>query len=511
MPTKQHLSKASDRGSPGKVRDRSFHSAQDRFHPQLSEALGRPPAVNERREWVPAVGEEPRLIKGRAKRALQVGTLTTSVGGSYLWHALRRPFQSASKKEQELLDTHLKNALRVVESSETMRGAFMKLVQLLSMRGDLFSPDVMEILSVVQSSVPPMSYSLIREQVRKELGRYPKKIFRHFATEAFAAASLGQVHQARLKSGEDVVVKVQYPGVDETVAQDLKNLRALLHILALIARDVMRQKVDAAEIYQELEERLHEELDYVHEANNIALFQRMFADDDQVVIPQVYPDASSRRVLTLEHIEGYKLQDILAPEVDKELRDWVAVKYFQVVWRQIFEFGVLHTDPHPGNYLVTYHPKLVILDFGSVRVFAEEIRQAYHQLAQAVLEQDKKTMAHCFIRLGYLDLKDDPAPLIRIMNVIFEPVLQDRVYNPRDFHSVEKVMEVATIGLENRIFKTPGHRLFLLRALIGLESYVQQFGTVTNWHRIFRKCIEMVPEPLPRSSIAVRRCDRLPS
>lgn len=449
--------------------------------------------------------QKPGLTQGRVKRALQVGTLTTSVGGSYLWHALRRPFQSASKKEQELLDTHLRNALRLVESSRAMRGAFMKLVQLLSMHNDFFPPEALAILSVVQSSVPPMSYSLIREQVRKELGKYPEKIFRHFAAKAFAAASLGQVHRAELKSGEAVVVKVQYPGVDETVAQDLKNLKVLLHILTLIARDVMRQKVDTAEVYQELEERLHEELDYVHEANNIALFQRMFADDEEIMVPQVYPDVSSRRVLTLEYVEGYKLQDILAPEVDKELRDWVAIKYFQAVWRQIFEFGVLHTDPHPGNYLVTYHPKLAILDFGSVRVFPEEIRKAYHQMARAVLARDEPTMARCFVRLGYLDPQDDPAPLIRIMNVIFEPVLEDRVCNPRDFHSAEKAMEVATISLENRIFKIPGHRLFLLRALIGLDAYVQQFGTVTNWHRIFHECIEAVP----CSSFPVRECDRV--
>ncbi len=437
------------------------------------------------------------LTHGRTRRALQVGTLTTSVGGSYLWHLLRRPFQAKSKREQELLDTHMKNALRMVESSQAMRGAFMKLVQMLSMRSDLFPAEVLQVLSVVQSSVPPMSYSLIREQVKRELGAYPEKLFRSFEPEAFAAASLGQVHQARLKSGEEVVVKVQYPGVEQTVAQDLKNLKLLLQTLTLLVRDVLRQKIDAAEVYQELEERLSEELDYRYEAQNVARFRRMFADDQEILIPQVFPQLSSRRVLTLEYMEGYKLQDVLSPQVDRQLRDWVAIKYFCTVWRQIFEFGVLHTDPHPGNYLVTFHPKLVILDFGSVRVFPEEIRRAYHRLAQALLRQDEKTMAHCFVLLGYLDPEGDPAPLIRIMKVVFEPVLQDRVYDPKDFHSVEKAMEVATISLENRLFKTPGHRLFLLRALLGLEAYVQQLGTVANWHRLFRRCVEAVPDPSP--------------
>ncbi len=443
---------------------------------------------------MPAKKQSTGLTKGRTKRALQVGSLTTSVGSSYLWHALKRPFQATGKKEQELLDLHLKNALRIVDSSRELRGAFMKLVQMLSMRSDIFPPEVVNILSVVQSSVPPMDYNLIRAQVKTELGKYPEQLFKRFDREAFAAASLGQVHRARLKSGEDVVVKIQYPGVDETVVQDLQNVKALLHIFTLITRDVLRQKFDAGEIYQEMEERLREELDYVHEANNVALFQRLFADDAEVIIPQVYPDFSSRRVLTMEFIDGYKLQDILAPGVDKELKDWVAIKYFQITWRQICEFGILHTDPHPGNYLVTYHPKLAMLDFGSVRVFPEEIRAGYRTLAKAILERDEKTMARCFVLLGYIDPGVDPAPLVRIMYSIFESVLEDRVYDPRDFDSVGKTMEVTAIGLENRIFNAPGHRLFLVRALLGLDSYVHQFGTVTNWHRLFRKCIESVKE-----------------
>lgn len=438
---------------------------------------------------MPAKKKSTGLTQGRTKRALQVGTLSTSVGSSYLWHALKRPFQSAGKKEQELLDLHLKNALRIVESSRELRGAFMKLIQMLSMRSDLFPSEVLDILSVVQSSVPPMEYDLIRTQVKKELGKYPEQLFQSFDTTACAAASLGQVHRAQLKSGEEVVVKVQYPSVDNTVAQDLKNMKALLQTFTLITRDVLRQNFDAGEVYQEMEERLQEELDYVHEAQNLALFQRLFAADEDIIIPRLYANYSSRRVLTMEFIDGYKLQDILVPSVDKELRDWVAVKYFQITWRQLFAFGALHTDPHPGNYLVTYHPKLAMLDFGSVRLFPEDIRKGYLTLAKAVLARDEKAMARCFVSLGYLNPGDDPAPLIRIMYIIFEPVSEDREYDPRDYHSVEKAMEVTTISLEHRIFNAPGHRLFLLRALLGLESYTQQFGTVTNWHQLFRQCI----------------------
>jgi len=430
------------------------------------------------------------LIQGRAKRALQVGSLTSAVGGSYAWHALTRLFQSADKNEQALFALHLKNALRVVERSRDLRGAFMKLVQMLSMRGDLLPSEVIDVLSVVQSSLPPMDYALIREQLKTELGAWPERLFTHFEPEAFAAASLGQVHRARLRNGRQVVVKIQYPGVDKTVEQDLKNMQALLRVLTLLTRDVLRQPFEMDEIYAEMAARLHEELDYVHEAENIRRFRRLFDDDDELIIPRVFPKFSSRRVLTMDYVDGYTFQDILAPGVDKDLKDWVAIKYFQITWRQIFDFGVLHTDPQPGNYLVTYHPKISMLDFGSVRIFPPAVRRAYLALARGIVERDEQTMAECFVALGFLDAGVDPAPLVQIMYLIFEPVLEDRVYDPHDYHSAEKSMAVTALSLEHRIFNAPGHRLFLVRALLGLEAYVQQFRTITNWHRLFWESIE---------------------
>jgi len=433
---------------------------------------------------------ESRLTRGRARRVLKVGELATSVGTSYVWEALKSPFRSKGQRQQALLDTHIRNAVRIVESSKELKGAFMKLVQMLSMRDDMLPAEALSVLSVVQSQVPPMAYAEIRAQVKRELGRTPEQLFRAFDEEAFAAASLGQVHRAVLKDGTEVVVKVQYPGVDETVEQDLSNIKALLQVFQMIGRDVMQQKIDNREVYQELEERLHEELDYVNEAKNIALFQKMFADDPEVMIPEVYPEYCSRRVLTMSRIDGYPLADILKPGIDQSTKDWVALKYFRVTWRQIFEFGTLHTDPHPGNYLVSFHPRLALLDFGSIRVFPEQIRRGYHGLAEAMLADDAPAMAANLVRLGFLDRGDDPEPMIRIMRLIFEPVLVDRKYDPRKYDVLERGMQIATIGIENRLFKAPGHRVFLARALIGLDAYLKQLGTVANWHRVFRACVE---------------------
>ncbi len=431
------------------------------------------------------------LTTGRTRRALKVGTLTTQVGSSYLFNALKRPFQSVAAQRKDLLDTHLRNAMLIVERSKELKGTFLKLLQMLSMRSDLLPPEVLEVLSVVQSQVPPMPFAMIRKQVVKELGAPPEQLFAEFEEEAFAAASLGQVHRARTLDGDDVAVKVQYPGVDETVAQDLKNVKALLQTFTLIARDVLRQSVDVDDVYRELEERLGEELDYENEGRNTARFAAMLADDDEIVIPRPFAELTSRRVLTLSFVDGYKLADILSPGVDQDLKDWVAIKYFRVLWRQVFELGTLHTDPHPGNYLVTYHPKLAILDFGSIRIFPEEIRAAYLGLARALLDHDRAAAAKACVALGFLGPRDDPAPLLQILDLIFAPAIdEDRDYDPREYDSVDRAMQVATIAIEHRVFRSPGHRVFLMRALLGLDSYLQQLGTVANYHRLFRECVE---------------------
>lgn len=434
------------------------------------------------------------LTSGRAKRALKVGGLATSVGTGYLREALLAPFRSRGKRDQAMLDTHVQTAMKIVEGSQELRGAFTKLIQLLSMRDDLLPTQMLDVLSSVQSDVPPMSYAKISEQIRRELGKAPEELFRVFEPEAFAAASLGQVHRAELKDGTLAVVKVQYPGVDATVKHDLQNMKALLQTLTMVGRDVLRQKVDSQEIYQELEDRLFEELDYENEARNIGLFRRMFADDPEVEIPAVYPELSSRRVLTMDRLEGYPLADILAPNVDQELKDWVAVKYFRTVWRQLFEFGVLHTDPNPGNYMVTFHPHLCLLDFGSIRIFPEPLRRAYHDFAKAILAFDREALAHSYLELGYLDPEDDPEPMHEMVRIIFEPVFSDTDFDPRKYDSVERGMQVASLALEHRVFKAPNHRVFLVRALMGLDAYLKQLGTVTNWRRHFAAAIDEVRE-----------------
>jgi len=432
------------------------------------------------------------ITSGRARRMFSVGRLTGTVGGSYLWQALKRPFQSASRADRALLAAHVRNAERIVSGSQELRGAFMKLTQLLSMRRDLFPAEALEVLSVVQSSAPPMPWAQVREVLGVELGPGFEKRFRSFDTEAFAAASLGQVHRATLKNGAAVAVKVQYPGVAKTVAQDLRNVRALLRVLATLARDVMRQDVDPEEVATELEARLQEELDYRHEAANLARFRALLADDPEVEIPTVHEALSTRRILTMGYLEGYPIQDVMAPGVDAALKDWVAVKLFRLLWRQVLELGALHTDPHPGNYLVTHHPHLGILDFGAVRIFEPAIRRGYLALARALVVHDDAGVGEACRTLGFIGPRDDPAPFVRIMHVICEPLERDVEFHPAEFDLVERAAQVTQLAVQHRTFRTPGHHVFLFRALLGADAYLKALGTRRNWHRLFRDIVDGV-------------------
>ncbi len=432
------------------------------------------------------------ITSGRTRRALKIGGLASQVGSSYLWTSLRRPFMDVASHERELLETHIRNARRMVESSTQLRGAFMKLVQMLSMRDDLLPTEAIDLLKTTRAGVPPMDYAMIAQQIRRELGKRPEQLYASFEPMAFAAASLGQVHRARLKSGEEVAVKVQYPGIDATVRQDLGNLKLLLRTLQAVAGDLMRQKIETRTIYRELEERLIEELDYRIEARNTMEFHRLYAHDPETVIPRVVGDLSSRRVLTMSYLDGYHLSDLMNPAADFELRRWVTRKYYELVWRQLLEFGVLHTDPHPGNYLITHHPRICVLDFGSIRHFPEPIRRANLQFARALVERDDRALGQALVKLGYLDRGQNARAMIEAVHLLFEPVMVDRPYGPEEYDLVGKLAVVSEIAFRHKLYKSPAHGVFTVRALVGLDGIMRGLGVRANYHRLFSNCVMSV-------------------
>jgi predicted unusual protein kinase regulating ubiquinone biosynthesis (AarF/ABC1/UbiB family) len=221
-------------------------------------------------------------------------------------------------------------------------------------------------------------------------------------------------------------------------------------------------------------------------------FGRRLADDDEIAVPRYIKEISSRRVLTMTYVEGYPLNDVMNPEVDVELRTWVARKVHVFAWRQILEFGVLHTDFHPGNYLVSHHPKMGVLDFGSIRRFPEPVRKANLQVARAIVSGDEDSLAAAMVRLGYLDRDQDPAPMVKVIRILFEPMMVDREVDPLEYDTVAKASKVGEIALENRLYKSPAHSVFLIRALIGLEGITRGLAVKANYRRIFKDCVEQI-------------------
>jgi len=435
------------------------------------------------------------IREGRARRLWSVGSLSGAIGGSYLWQMLRRPFRSDDDAKTSLLAAHVRNAERLIEGSSELRGAFTKLVQMLSMRTDLLPAEAVDVLAAARSSVPPMPFEKVRDVLEAELGSSVDRLFARFDTSAVAAASLGQVHRARLVDGTEVAVKVQYPGIERSVGQDVKNLKALLRVLARLGAEVTRRTIDVDGVARELEERLLEELDYRIEADNAETFRRLLADDPEIVVPRVHRSHSATRVLTLDWVEGYPLEHVMAPGMDRSVQDWCAEKLFRLFYRQVLELGVIQTDPHPGNYHVTHHPKLVMLDFGSVRRLPDDVRLGYVALARAIVSDDEAAIAAAGRRLGFV--ADDATTFVDVMRLAAEPLRIDAPTNARDYDVVERATRAMEMHLHGPPILAPGHHVFISRALIGLDGYLRAFGTERNWHAILRDQLATLPRDEP--------------
>ena len=209
------------------------------------------------------------------------------------------------------------------------------------------------------------------------------------------------------------------------------------------------------------------------------------------------PDLTTSRLGRIFNVDSYKIRDILAPGVDQELNDWVMLKLYDITWQQLLCFGIVHVDPHPGNYLVTHHPHLGMLDFDCIRVLSQEIQTPYHEMNRALLELDDKLLHDSFFRLDFLKPGDDPVLMAKVLRKMFGPVLHDRPIDPRTHDSMEMATEAIRTGLKAGYWRAPAHRVFLDRVLIGIDGYLKLAATTANWHEIFRKWGYADPIDLP--------------
>jgi predicted unusual protein kinase regulating ubiquinone biosynthesis (AarF/ABC1/UbiB family) len=308
---------------------------------------------------IPAAYSLRPIPVGWFRRLRVLGTLQAKIGAAYLFHWLRGWFKSADENKRLLAETHWRTAVRVLDSMSYLRGAVMKVGQTLANFPDIVPQQFVETLEQLHFDAPPMHWSLIEELVNRELGDDPDKVFASFEKKAFAAASLGQVHRARLQSGQEVVVKIQYPGIARTIREDIRNL-LLFMTPARLSRDWDNTK----DQLDDLRVRLERETDYTQEAAMQEKMRALFREDDGIVVPRVIPELSTSRVLTMEYVPGVHLQPFLANHPSPELRNAFAGRILVAWYRMMYSGRVIYGDMHPGNFRFLDDGRLGVIDFG---------------------------------------------------------------------------------------------------------------------------------------------------
>jgi len=339
---------------------------------------------------------------GALRRLRVLGTMQAEVGAAYLFLWLRGWFTSAAEKERLTAETQWGTALRVLDSMSYLRGATMKVGQMLANFPDIAPRALVETLERLHYDAPPMHWSLLKEMVHGELGGDPEDRFASFDKRAFAAASLGQVHRARLKTGEEVAVKIQYPGIARTIRQDFRNLFFFL-LPARFSRDWenLRQQFD------DLRTRLAQETDYEQEAVMQDRVRRLFREEDGVVVPRVYREHSTSRVLTMDYLPGRTLDEFVASNPSQEERNECARKMIRAWYRILYAGRLFYADIHPGNFLLLDDGRLGLIDFGLMLELDDEIWDHFRRIerAQATGLRDDRIAAMKY----WHQIGDDPA------------------------------------------------------------------------------------------------------
>lgn len=335
--------------------------------------------------------ELERIFQALAERPIPTGTLgrmgtlsglSAKLALAYVAYWIRSWYLPEDQRKRDLLDTNLRSALRTLEAMGYMRGAVAKLGQLLPSFPELVPAEFVDTLSNLQFQAPPMHFSLIREQLLCELGD-PEDIFAEFDETAFAAASIGQVHRGRLKSGEEVAVKIQYPGIARTIRSDLRSLKTMMRPFHY-NEDWKAVKG----LFGELRTGLEAETNYEQEAQNLREVRQMFVDDESIAVPRVIGQYSTNRVLTMEFIEGQTLDAFLESNPSQDQRDHFGTSISRALYR-VQGKRMLYSDAHPGNFLFADDGRLGFIDFGNVRRFTEKEWEFHNAVFETRLSKDK--------------------------------------------------------------------------------------------------------------------------
>ena len=420
--------------------------------------------------------EEANRLSARASRyarlGVEAGAFAARVGASRLTGGERD------------------DARAFAEALGSMKGPMMKVAQLLATIPDALPADYSEQLMKLQSQAPPMGAAFVKRRMQAELGPDWRARFAEFDLNPAAAASLGQVHRAVTLAGEPVAVKLQYPDMASAVEADLTQLNMLFAV-----RRRFGAAIDTREVQIEIGDRLREELDYGREIKLATLYQIMLADTEEVRVPRPHPELSSKRLLTLEWLDGAKLLSFEA--ASPEVRSALAEKLFKAWWRPFLRYGVIHGDPHLGNYSVVGDGEAVNLyDFGCVRIFPIRFVEGVVELYRALRAKDRERIAHAYDLWGFKGLKKSTVEAMNIWaSFIYGPILEDRQRSfadgvkPAEFGRKEIRAVMQTLRAEGTSLTAPREFVFLDRAAIGLGAAFLRLGAELNFHQLFEATI----------------------
>ncbi len=417
---------------------------------------GRPPRKQSR---------VPRTRTGRLVRlGLTAGELL--VGG--LVEGARR---AAGRKPDGIANAFLStaNARRLAKRLAHMRGAAMKLGQLLSMEGEhILPPEFAEALSMLQASADTMPAAQVHRLFGREYGKGWEARFSEFDDEPVASASIGQVHRAVTVDGREVALKIQYPGVAKSINSDVDNLALFLQ-----AARILPVEFDLKGLLKEAKRQLRQEADYLAEAKYLEHYGELVRDEPEFRVPAVHRDLTTTRILAMEYLEGEPLESLGRVGVPQETRDRIGTLLEHLLFRELFEFRVMQTDPNFGNYLVdAYGEHVVLLDFGSTMTLEPGFTSHYARICRAIMDGDDAAVRAAARDIGYLHEKDSPAQTDRVMamlRLICEPLVHE---GPFDFAASDLPMRARDAGID-LIFRSgefrapPPATAFLHRKLIG--------------------------------------------
>ena len=434
-------------------------------------------------------------LSGRVRRYAQVGT---QVGGIAARMASQRYLGLPADRER--------NAAELKRALGGLKGPLMKVAQLLATVPGGLPEEYAEALGALQSRAPAMGWGFVKRRMAAELGPDWRAVFADFEVDAAAAASLGQVHRATSHDGAPLACKLQYPDMASTVAADIRQLKLIFAIYARYDR-----AIDTGEIHAEIAARLREELDYEREARHMALYAEMLKREPGVNVPVVEAALSTKRLLTMSWLDGAPLLDFR--ETTAEERNAVARHMFNAWYVPFYRYGVLHGDPHLGNYTVRPDGAVNLLDYGCIRVFESRFVRGVIDLYRAVRDEDRTLAVHAYETWGFCDLSNEMVDALGIWaTYIYGPLIDDRARLIDESGSGRFGGAVAAkVHREIRRLGgvTPPREFVLMdRSAIGLGSVFLHLRAELNWHRLFEALIADFDSAqlTRRQTAALERC-----